>query len=766
MSHSVDRLKELLFNTETHALEELARRIDAISETEARTRDELTRRIETAAGAETRTRNELIERITGFAEAESRARADLARRFDGMAEIDARAREEFKRKLDEVYARAGNTEHMTASVAEILSDALRRAEVAKHMELSQTIAPLVVTTIKAELRNSQDEMVEALYPITGRLVKSYVASAVKDLTDQMNRRLEQNPLMLRLQSLTTGRSVGELALAGTQDFDVKELYLIRRGSGELVAHWPDKPISGREHAMSGVLAAVNEFANDAFSADQSSLRQIDLGGEEVYLRGSPIYLLAARCSGHAPKSIEQMLDDAFLSAVETQHRIDGDPAVAADPARAKAAALADLGTSLKSDVARELQEFKSPGGTGPLKMLAALILLPVLGWLAWGWYSDYHIATVRSSAERIIAADPAMLGYPAHIDVTDGGRGLTISGLTPSSQAKKRIVDDIKRSLPRIALSDRLSVVAGSGITIPDVSPELARVRQELSVAVGDLSRAAVTRTASRAEWRLAQAASDLARAAALATDKPQTEAVTRNGKAVSEALSQLKALAGAGDTDGALSSNYQALAVKLETLAGDLVQSLGGDPRAPQATKPENILVADGAPLDVAVEQVAANAERIAALSATIAVAKSLRAPAAPPPPAPIVQAPQPSAAEKLQAYARRHAVFFGANLDYRNPEGAAKLMTELAALIKASPTLVRLVGYTDEVGGQTRNTQLAQDRAEKVRRDLIAAGVSPGQLVAVGRANAIDLSDTRGAQSPNRRVEFELGFEGEAQP
>ena len=177
------------------------------------------------------------------------------------------------------------------------------------------MAPLVVTTIKAELKNSQDEMVEALYPITGRLVKAYVASAIKDLTEEMNRRLEQNPVMLRLQSLTTGRSVGELALAGTQDFEILELFLIRRGSGELVAHWPEAA-SGREQLMSGVLAAVNAFANEAFAADEGALRQIDLGEEAVYLRGSQLYLLAAKCSGTAPKGVEQALDDAFLATIE------------------------------------------------------------------------------------------------------------------------------------------------------------------------------------------------------------------------------------------------------------------------------------------------------------------------------------------------------------------------------------------------------------------------------------------------------------------
>ncbi|MEQ1651864.1 MAG: hypothetical protein ABL897_05195, partial [Hyphomicrobium sp.] len=213
MSQSVERLKQLLFDDEAVALQELSRRIDGVAEVEQRSRD------------------------------------DLARRIEGLAAIDAKARDDLRQVIDAVYARAGDTERMTASVSEIISEALRRAEVSKHSELSQSIAPLIVTTIKAELRNSQDEMVEALYPITGRLVKSYVASALKDLTDQMNRRLEQNPVMLRLQSLATGRSVGELALAGTQDFDVKELFLIRRGSGELVAHWPDSPMSGREHAM-------------------------------------------------------------------------------------------------------------------------------------------------------------------------------------------------------------------------------------------------------------------------------------------------------------------------------------------------------------------------------------------------------------------------------------------------------------------------------------------------------------------------------------
>jgi hypothetical protein len=290
MSQSVDRLKELLFDSETLALRDLAQRIDTVAATEAKARQDLLHRLELVAHDDAASREDITRRLAQLAESESQSREELSRRVDGLAALDARTRDDLRATLDDVYARAGNHEHLTRSVSEIISEALRRAEVERHSELSQSIAPLVVSTIKTELRNSQDEMVEALYPITGRLVKSYVASAIKDLTEQMNRRLEQNPVMLRLQSLTTGRPVGELALAGAQDFAIEELYLIRRGSGELVSHWPQNASSGREHAMSGVLAAVNEFANEAFSATDASLRQIDLGGERVYLRGSVTYL--------------------------------------------------------------------------------------------------------------------------------------------------------------------------------------------------------------------------------------------------------------------------------------------------------------------------------------------------------------------------------------------------------------------------------------------------------------------------------------------
>ena len=156
MAQTVDRLKELLFDSEARAIETLNQRLESVE------------RSVTDANSATRTERSEREKITV--------------------------------QVDELLQRAGTTERFEKSVAGVLDGALRQAEVERHQELAAAMAPLVVRTVKTEIRNSRDELVEALYPMTGRMVQAYVASAMKDLANDINRRLEQNAFMLRLRS--------------------------------------------------------------------------------------------------------------------------------------------------------------------------------------------------------------------------------------------------------------------------------------------------------------------------------------------------------------------------------------------------------------------------------------------------------------------------------------------------------------------------------------------------------------------------------------
>ena len=773
MSQTVDRLKELLFDGEAQALADLSRRIDG----------------------------------------EVQVSTELARRIDSVADLDNRAREELRQKLNQIFDRVGTNERLTTNVAAVLQDALRQAEVTHHVELSTAIAPLVVTTIKTELRNSQDEMVEALYPITGRLVKSYVASAIKDLNEQINRRLEQNPIMLRLQSLTTGRSVSELAMAGTAgNFKAEELYLIRRGSGELVAHWPDKGGNGREQLMSGVLAAVNEFANQAFAADHQSLRQIDLGDAQVYLRGSPLYLLAAKCSGVAPKGVEQVLDEAFLAAVELQHEITSQPISRKDAAREQSALLAELGGHLESKIAEQTSDIASPGGGGgALKGIAALILLPIIGWFGFNWYTGHERARVEEAATRVVASTSAMQGYPTHFETSPLGRVITVSGLAPSQDTKAKVFDRLSRVLTGTEIRDQLAVVPGANsitVAAPAAAPQIvqnpnlaeeitgqitgkvagqvgqvagqvALVAEQIGKQNAELKRSvanleaqmafvSVKRSVERADRRLRQAIADLDRTAK-ATEEPERvialKRITQGIEIVTRDLTATRSVLNSSETDAAKATGpLLDIAGRIEGLGGDVAKYMNGEALqgvpAKKAAKPAAETVATTTSLDSAAEGVAAEAERLAAMASTVALTNNVKAH--------IVAAavPELGARERLETFARSHAIFFGNAIDYRNADAADKAMREIAPLIKDAGIMIRVVGYTDEAGAPGRNATVALERAKLVRQDLIARGVPDNLLAIAGRTKVADLGPNAGPNSPNRRVEFELSFVGEAQP
>jgi outer membrane protein OmpA-like peptidoglycan-associated protein len=76
----------------------------------------------------------------------------------------------------------------------------------------------------------------------------------------------------------------------------------------------------------------------------------------------------------------------------------------------------------------------------------------------------------------------------------------------------------------------------------------------------------------------------------------------------------------------------------------------------------------------------------------------------------------------------------------------------------------ILRIIGYTDGLGGSDRNSPLSLSRANRVANDLTAAGIARDRLIVLGRPNLRDISTDEGTGSPNRRVEFEVGFEGEA--
>ena len=122
-------------------------------------------------------------------------------------------------------------------------------------------------------------------------------------------------------------------------------------------------------------------------------------------------------------------------------------------------------------------------------------------------------------------------------------------------------------------------------------------------------------------------------------------------------------------------------------------------------------------------------------------------------------------AASRQLAEWVPSHAIFFSAGTSYRSEEATGRDLDMLATLMTRAPERpLRIIGYSDTIGSPRDNSALSLGRAEQVAAELVARGIPADRLILLGQPGAEKpISPESGPNSPNRRVEFELGFVGE---
>ncbi len=164
-----------------------------------------------------------------------------------------------------------------------------------------------------------------------------------------------------------------------------------------------------------------------------------------------------------------------------------------------------------------------------------------------------------------------------------------------------------------------------------------------------------------------------------------------------------------------------------------------------PKAQRARNLVVRIKPEAAAASAAVAAASAASGAEPATMAAAEP--AAATPPAPAPVPAGPAPSLSLAIQ---------FEPNSSRVRPESGAMLGTLVAAMQSPELKTARFVieGHSDARGATAQNQRLSLERAEEVRLYLVALGVHPSRLKAVGKGSS-ELADAADpGAAANRRV------------
>lgn len=420
-----------------------------------------------------------------------------------------------QRRCDALQLRVGDDPALKDSVRGVIVEVLRESGVEEHDRLSSALAPLIVSSMRQEIRNSREMMVDALYPITGQLVKAAVRNAFNELLETINTKLDEgfsvDRWRAKIQSKITGTSEAEILLRRNPPFDIEDIYVIHRPTGLLIervsATDEDLDIDDEgvdSELLSGLLTAIMDFTRDAFSDEKGGeLRTLTFGESQLFLRTSANTILAAKTTGTPPPRFETALQRVFLSILERWNDFlaSFDEEVEDDQ---KASFVDDLDGRFRDLLRARRKNFR--GGALRAYAVIAVVFLLIAAWPAWATYQYYRGQAIEADARSVVETQAALAGYPIDIHYDGDKETLVVTGLLPSTAAKESLVSGLADRLPDIKNDLRLATlnqvrkdeIASSLGAI--LNTELAKLKTSVRQAMVDLETQSQANDAALAE--------------------------------------------------------------------------------------------------------------------------------------------------------------------------------------------------------------------------------------------------------------------------
>ncbi len=178
--------------------------------------------------------------------------------------------------------------------------------------IPDTLGPTITETLRTEIKNHKDEVVDALYPVLGKMVKKYVAQEMKLLTEKMNGQLSFISLWKRkLKATFSGKNEEQMMLDDMASARIQQVMLIEKDSGILKAGYSKSNMMDEE-LISGMLTAIKSFVEDAFNQRDQNLELIEYELYQIHLQSFATHYMAVVISGDFGLSSKNKLQDIIF----------------------------------------------------------------------------------------------------------------------------------------------------------------------------------------------------------------------------------------------------------------------------------------------------------------------------------------------------------------------------------------------------------------------------------------------------------------------
>lgn len=186
--------------------------------------------------------------------------------------------------------------------------------------LRDAFQPLFERLFRNSVIQHPRDIADAIYPVMGPAIRSYVAAAIREFAESLNQIVEKSAsfraIQWRIEARVTGRPFTEILLSRSLLYSVDQVFLIHRKSGLLLAHLAAESAVVKDADMvSGMFSAIQDFVSDSFTQAGMDLETIDVGRYKLWIQYGSKALLVGAVSGTAPVELR----DVFRGALEKIH---------------------------------------------------------------------------------------------------------------------------------------------------------------------------------------------------------------------------------------------------------------------------------------------------------------------------------------------------------------------------------------------------------------------------------------------------------------
>ncbi len=206
-----------------------------------------------------------------------------------------------------------------------------------HKVLSEQIAPFIQEVISSDMKknfpeeyrvevsktieDSQDEIVNAIYPKMGLMVSKFVTHQFQKLKESVDERVTEvktnmsvKGILKRVKHSLMGVSRGDEIMSAIDKPKLEEIFLVEKHSGILMGHASIKKNIDQD-VIAGMLTAIKSFMEDAISSKQE-LEMIRYENNYILLHNLPSYYFAPILTGSISATEKEILIEELNTFAE------------------------------------------------------------------------------------------------------------------------------------------------------------------------------------------------------------------------------------------------------------------------------------------------------------------------------------------------------------------------------------------------------------------------------------------------------------------